>query len=502
MQAQANSYAERFANMVKHLSDVDPAVVRKEESIKTTSPYQERVHIEPHSGTQSDPNGFAFFNGQYHLFYQWTPLAFAQPSIWHHGWYHLASSDLVHWQQLGGAIESDTKYDKHGTYSGSGIAVGDKLFLMYTGNTWTKDWQRVPYQLGAVMDKNGKFAKDPQPLISGPLAGYTGHFRDPKVWQATDGKYYAVLGAQRQNLTGSALVYTSSNLTEWQPLGEIKTHTPNFGFMWECPDYFEIDGQGVLLFSPQGLQPEGDKYQNIYQTGVFVGAPLNMRTLEFNHGQFQELDAGFDFYATQTILAPDGRRILTAWFGLPEMDYATDQYHYSGALVFPRELSLVNGQVRQQPVREIDALRHNEQNIDAKVGPRYELSRGPVQEFKLNVNIGDAARVIIDLRADQNNEHSTRLIIDKKNQRIVLNRSKSGAAFNKANGTVRERQLHIDEDVSLDIIMDTSSVEIFVNGGALVFSARIFPGANQVHNFIQTVSGTSTIKGHSWTLAE
>ncbi len=231
-----------FINMVKHLSDVPQNIIQKEIDLSKTSPYRQNYHIESESGSLGDPNGFSQFNGQYHLFYQWSPLGFSQdPHYTQHGWKHLISKNLVDWQDWGAGIESDTELDKYGTYSGSALPINNKLFLMYTGNMWTNtesrdDWQRIPYQVGAMMDKNNHVEKWQNPLITGPLENYTGHFRDPKIFKEGN-NYYAVLGIQRENLTGSVLLVKSMNLYNWQIIGEIKTGYDNFGYMWECPDY-------------------------------------------------------------------------------------------------------------------------------------------------------------------------------------------------------------------------------------------------------------------------
>lgn len=490
----------QFQNMVTNLIDVDPSIVNQEEMLTSESPYREKYHIEPHSGILNDPNGFTYFNNEYHLFYQWTPLAFTKnPHIWHHGWYHMASRDLIHWRDLGPAIESDTNLDSHGTYSGSGLVVDNDLFLIYTGNTWNAKWQRVPYQVGAKMTSIGEITKLGKPFISGHPMGYTSHFRDPKIWQS-NGDYYAIFGIQRENLTGAAIIYQSKDLQNWQLKGEIKTKYNHFGYMWECPDYFEIDNKGVLLISPQGLQAENDKYQNIYQTGYFVGTKLNLDTLAFDHDDFQELDSGFDFYASQTTLAPDGRRILSAWLGISELHYPTEAYHYAGALVFPRELTLHNGKLIQNPVREISELRHEEQNINLDITSAHMISHGVAQEIKLDVDMKNTGRVNIYLCANNTNKQYTCLTLDRIEQQIILDRTHSGMTLNVENGNIRKKHLGIEESVQLDILIDRSSVEIFVNNGELVFTARIFPDEGQDNVFIEAVSGITKIVGKKWSL--
>lgn len=493
---------KEFKRMVPHIADVDPQIVQAEKRLAQTSPFRQHFHIEPASGTLGDPNGFSFFAGQYHLFYQWSPLAFHQPALWQHGWYHLASPDLVHWQDLGPGMESDTSYDCHGTYSGSALPVGDRLFLMYTGNTWNRNWVRVPYQIGAWMNANNQVKKNALPYLTGSPAGYTPHFRDPKLWHHGH-HYYALLGAQRENLTGTALLYQSTDLTAWRLLGEVQTDTPDFGFMWECPDYFEVDGHGVLLFCPQGLSADGNFFNNVYQNGCFVGEPLNYATRGFHHGAFQELDAGFDFYATQTMQAPDGRRILSGWMGISEIHYPTEQYHYSGCLVIPRELSVHHNQLVQQPIRELTSLRRERQTVN-QIGPgtvALPYTGQVSQEFDLTVSLAATQTVTLDFRADVLNQHHTRLTLDRGRQLCTLDRSQAGLSFAEQWGTVRHRRTPLGERVRVHVFVDTSSIEIFIGDGATVFTSRIFPAANQTQTFVTSSDGQAQVIGSIWNLA-
>ncbi|EJE99706.1 glycoside hydrolase family 32 protein [Liquorilactobacillus mali] len=498
----------QFKNMTKHIRQVPEYIIREEEKLTAASPFRQKFHIEAKSGFLNDPNGFSFFNGKYHLFYQWTPLAFKQdPPIWHHGWYHIASLDLINWEDLGPAIESDTELDKHGTYSGSAIVIDDKLFCIYTGNTWTNtqtdNWRRLPYQVGAWMDEYNQFKKIDKPLIIDTFADCTGHFRDPKIWKHAN-DYYAILGAQRKDLTGTAKIIKSEghDLTKWQKYGELKTGEANLGYMWECPDYFELNGQGVLLFSPQGLSPKDNYFQNVYQTGYFIGEPLNYENLDFKHGQFHELDAGFDFYASQTLEAPDGRRIMMAWFGISEMEYPTTKYHYSGCLTIPRELIVEDKKLLQRPIVELEKLRKKEKKADILIDSMTELdtTENVTQELDFEVNLGSADSFVLDLRANQDNSQHTRLIIDRKNQYCILSRKESGISFAEKYGTERKRKFKFGQNLRVHIFVDVSSVEIFIGKGEVVFSARIFPNDNQTKIFAQSIGGKSQLTGKVWDL--
>ncbi|KRM37489.1 beta-fructofuranosidase [Lactobacillus hamsteri DSM 5661 = JCM 6256] len=488
--------------MVKHLADVPSNIVTNEIDLTNQSPYRQNYHVESESGSLGDPNGFSYFNHQYHLFYQWSPLAFSKnPHYTQHGWKHLVSKNLIDWQDLGAGIESDTVLDKHGTYSGSALPVDNRLFLMYTGNTWTNtesedDWHRVPYQVGAMMDKDNKVKKWMTPLLKGPLKGYTGHFRDPKIFKK-NGIYYAVLGIQRENLTGAALLIKSSDLHKWSIVGEIKADHNNFGYMWECPDYYEINNHGILEFCPQGLETSNNKYRNIYQNGYLIGNHLNLENGQFDCGEFHELDKGFDFYAMQTMRDSKGRRLLIAWMGLPETKYPTEKFHYTGCMIFPRELQVKDGVIIQKPVKEIKDLYQEQFLIEGKTNKesiKLEAGKSNSRDIQLELDCTQAYDTILDLFANEDNTDHLRLIFNHKKQEFIVNRGHCGLPISEAYGAERSCHLDLNKKIKVRILQDVSSAEIFLNDGKDVFSMRVFTDNKNNHIFITSHCGEASYK--------
>lgn len=472
----------------------------KEEEIQALSklvnqcPWRQSFHIQPVTGLLNDPNGFTHFNGEYHLFYQWFPLG---PVHGLKHWYHTKSKDLVHWENVGMAIEPSNEYDSHGAYSGSAIEHDGQLFLLYTGNTRDENWNRHPYQCLAVMNQYGSITKMDFPVIYDVPNGYTDHFRDPKVWKQGD-EYYTVIGAQRENESGCAVLYRSTDLKDWQYVGEIKTDLENFGYMWECPDYFEIDDQGVFIFSPQGLKAEGDCYQNIYQSGYVVGSRLDLETKELTHGAFHELDRGFDFYAPQTMQDSQGRRILVGWMGLPEIDYPTDKNGWAHCLTLPRELSIKEGKIIQKPVDELELLRGEKTEADQVVNNEsasFEGFGGEVYELLAEFSTSTAEEFGIELRVGENEK--TVIKYDTVEKKVIFDRTCSGSSLAEEFGTIRKCDLK-SELVSFRVFVDVSSVEVFVNNGEEVFTGRIFPGKDSKRIRFFSRGGQTKVKAVKW----
>lgn len=487
---------KEFEHLVSNLKDVPNEEMNKEKDKVRKSPYHQRIHVESLFGMLGDPNGFSYFDGYYHLFHQWFPMKYSKnPHYFQQGWFHWKSRNLVDWISVGEAMNNDTVFDKYGVYSGSAIPVNNKLFLMYNGNTWTNtdtdDWRRVPYQLGAYMNKNDDVVKLTNPLIKGSISGYTSHFRDPKVFKKNN-KYYSIIGVQTKAKTGTVLVFESQNLKNWKKLGEIKTAFEKKGYMWECPDYFELNSKGVLLFCPQGLKSIKNHFLNAFQACYAVGNKLDLKNLFFEATEYKEIDSGFDFYAPQTMITPDGRRILSAWMSIMNSKSPLIKYHYDGCLIFPRELLIKNEKLVQKPVDEIKELYTTTYVGNRKINKSQEIAAGSIncRDIKFNIITENSNTIsIVDLFADEKNTSHLRLILNKMKERFIVQRSKAGIRFEDEFGTERSCALKVSKSIKIRIIQDISSAEIFINNGENVFTMRIFIPKGQYHIFIKNLNG-------------
>lgn len=479
----------------RKIEEVSPEEINNLKNKVNHCPWRQTFHIQPETGLLNDPNGFSYYNGEYHLFYQWFPLGPV------HGlkyWYHTKSKNLVHWENVGIGITPGDEFDSHGAYSGSAIEHDDKLYLIYTGNTRDEQWIRHPYQCMAIMNQQGEISKKlDKPIIADVPAGYTDHYRDPNVWKKGD-TFHLVIGAQRVNKTGCVVLYSSADLLTWEFEGEIKTKLDSFGYMWECPDYFELQDQGVLIFSPQGLEPEGDKFHNIYQSGYVLGAKLDLQSRVLQHGDFIELDRGFDFYAPQTMMDPEERRILVGWMGLPDIEYPTDRNEWAHCLTLPRQLFIRDGKLVQQPVKELQALRKHKYEAEVALVNETKMVdgfKGTTYELICEFEQADAAAFGIEFRASS--EEKTVIKYDVSQKKVILDRTLSGEEVGAAYGTTRSCNLEADR-IKFHLFVDSSSVEIFVNDGIEVFTSRIFPSQDSKDIRFFVTEGSANFKAVKW----
>ncbi len=435
----------------------------------SNSAYRQTYHVQPVTGLSSDPNGFAWHNGVWHLFYQWCPWGAV------HGlkyWYHVSSKDLISWKNEGIGLAPDRDYDNKGTHSGSAISAGDDLYFFYTGNHRDDNWVRTPYTCAAVLDESGKPQKLEEPLF-GPRDDYSEHQRDPKiVWNEEKQKYYIFIGAQTQDLRGTVLIYESEKLLEgWKFSGELKVPGyENFGGMWECPCIQRISGKDLLLFSPQytKLPNRGESTNH----NVFLIGHMDYDTLTFTpESEYRYLDYGFDFYAAQlaaNVSDPD-KAIIISWIGLPDNHYPTEEEDWEGSMTLPRELHIKNGKLVQNPLSEIEQLREAEIKAEGVLPKACELLvTPPAGDFDLN----------LFTKADGTG--GFRIHYNPDTKTVTVDRTGLNKRFNQKVFEVLDMPLET-ELRSLRIFIDHSSVEIFVNDGEEVFTSHCYPEDTEHH---------------------
>ncbi|MGR4991914.1 sucrose-6-phosphate hydrolase [Vibrio rotiferianus] len=413
-------------------------------------------HIAPRFGLLNDPNGLCYFNGEHHIFYQWTPVG---PVHGMKYWYHLSTKDFIHFTDHGVGLHPDQDYDSHGVYSGGALVENDKALLFFTGNKRDQNWNRIPTQCFAIMNSDGNIEKHGVIVEN---EHYTEHFRDPKVWKKGD-DYLMVVGAQTKTEHGSMVLYQSKDLKTWQHKGPIKTKFSDLGYMWECPDFFEINGQSVMLFSPQGVSSSNPyDFKNIYSVAYIVGDQLNLESMTLeNHQDILQPDYGFDFYAPQTYLDENGRRILIAWIGLPEIDTPSVSQQWAGMLSIPRELTLKDGFLVQTPLPELKSLRKEE-----VVFAQSHTLENTSCLIQLDLEHEGFELELSNLKGDN-------IVFSATEHEFMLDRRQMSHLYAEEFGGVRKAP-RLDAKQMIDIYIDNSVIEIFINGGKHTMTSRFF----------------------------
>ena len=447
-------------------------------SLPLNHKWHNNFHLEAPFGLINDPNGLAYLDGKYHVFYQWNPIGCEHKNKC---WGHVTTEDFVNYSAHELSMWPSDEYDKNGCYSGSGFAENGKVRLLYTNNAKDSEGNRLATQRIATLLEDGSVSKD-EIIVSQPAEGYTPHYRDPYYFKL-DGSEYIVIGAQRKNETGAVVIYRRDQKgcfplanEKWSFMGELKTDYTDFGYMWECPGILQLKDENdgkvkeVLMFCPQGLEAEEYQYQNKFQSGYVVGN-IDLGKMHMNHGKFVELDKGFDFYAPQ-VLNRDGRYILFGWMGMPDNDfeYVSKDLPEKGwvfSLTMPRELTLKDDHVYSAPVKELEALRAGNEKHEAKDVNDVQWDLPKTAEVELDIELGDAGVVSFELAFG---EEKLVFNYDRKLQVMMMDRN----GMELGGKGIRTFKLPAQDKLNLHLFIDKGAVEAFFQDGYTVASTLIY----------------------------
>ena len=401
-------------------------------------------------------------------------------------WGHAVSTDLLHWQYLPAALAPDEAYDCAGCFSGSALTLPDgKQFLMYTGVVREKqdDGTSRDVQTQCIATGNGidyeKYEKNP--VIDEknlPEGASRFDFRDPKIWQKEDGSYRCIAGNRPADGSGQILMFSSPDGFHWSFEKIFVENKDRFGKMWECPDFFQIDGKGILLTSPQDMLPQNYEYYNGNGTMCLIGE-YDDATDTFLPQKDQSVDYGIDFYAPQTVLTPDGRRVMIGWMqNWDTCCICEPEMAWFGQMSLPRELFLKNGRLCQKPVRELEKMRSNRVSYcDISFSDILHLrgikGRRIDMELTVRAEKGQASFHKFEVQFAQNEQYHTSVSFYPEESVLKIDRKSSGSR----RAIMHQRKCKVDwteHTLKLRIILDRFSAEVFVNDGEQVMTATMY----------------------------
>ena len=508
----------------------------KQESALITKEERPEYHFSPYTGWLNDPNGFSFYRGRYHLFYQNHPFS----SYWgpmH--WGHAVSSDLINWEYKPCAMAPDTDYDGSGCFSGTAITLEDgRQLLMYTGcgsneEDPLKKGRWLQTQCVAVSETQADGSTEYVKYEGNPVIGAGDlpedcdpyEFRDPYIWRLPDGTYKSVAAAGRTGEIGEdgnyhskegtlLIVYKSRDGFTWEYDKELFKDHRRIGVMWECPNFFELDGKQILIASPMDMEAEADEAMGSVRfpqgsNVCCIAGSYDEESSSFTpDGGYEPVDLGLDFYAPQVMKTPDGRTVMIGWMQDPKngnfanaqdglarpgllyavpMDYPDGYIHgpeagtrIFGQMTIPRELHYRDGRLCQWPVRELRDYRRDKLEYNGVKLENEERGFAGLSGRSLEINLeiapreeGAALYREFSMEFAKDEEHSIRLSYRPGRSLITIDRSRSGQC-SRITARRSSRVAYNEGRLSLRILIDKWSAEIFVNGGEQVLSLTYY----------------------------
>ena len=465
----------------------NPAIARAMASVAAATPRAQAdptrpiYHFCPPANWMNDPNGPIYHNGYYHLFYQHNPYG----DDWGHiHWGHARSTDLVHWEHLPIALWPSKELGEEHSFSGcAGVdGAGRQILIFAMVGPGTHGERPANEQWAAIGDPDWiTWQKHPaNPVLSLKTHGgppFRGEWRDPFIFSEA-GRTFLILGGDYDDVAGIALYEaTDQTLTNWryhkllyqQPRGERR--------FLECPNFFKVGEKWVLLHSPYNLIE--------YLVGDF-----DLPTLTFTPTAEGLLDPGFstvpNFYASNILYDAQGRCILLGW----ARGFAPGR-GWNGCLALPRILTIgPDGHPEQSPLPQLQQLRDQryrlaDKTVDANGYLLAELG-GDALEIQALLEPGDAT-VILRVRRSADGQRSVDITYD-------------GAILNVA-GTAIPLTLGLDEPLKLQLFLDKTLLEVFVNGGRIAVTRVIdAPVADVGVELVAQGGNASVIALEAWTM--
>ena len=439
-------------------------------------------HITGSVGWINDPNGFSCYNDEYHLFFQnhpysnnWGPMH----------WGHAKTKDFIRWERLPVAIAPDMEYDKDGCFSGSAVQTPDgRHLLMYTGvyRVIGEDGRLQDRQIQCMAIGDGiNYEKVPEnPVLTAadlPAGSSVIDFRDPKIWyEADEKKYYAVVGSRSADGSGAIVQYVSDDGIHWSFVGVLDACHNEYGKMWECPDFFMLDGEGVLLVSPQEMKQMGLEFHVGNGTVCLMG-DYDKATHKFDRKRLHAIDYGLDFYAPQTLQTPDGRRIMIAWM----QNWATchaqpENLRWYGEMTIPRELSIEDGRLCQRPVRELDNYHTDpviHKNVPVSTETTLEGVNGRILDMTVKIRPADEKGYRkFKMYFAKGDGNYTSVSYRPASGKVRMDRTFSGFGYDIVNN--RSFLVDAGQELTVRVVMDRFSIELFFNDGKQAATTTIY----------------------------
>ena len=439
-------------------------------------PAEERpaFHMSPNIGWMNDPNGFSLYKGEYHLFYQYYPFS----TLWgpmH--WGHAKTRDFIRWERLPAAMAPDQYFDREGCWSGSAVEMPDgRQLILYTGRQARMDrniYQSQCLAVGDGMDYE-KTANNPVLTDTDLPAGCSPFdFRDPKMWRERDGSYRAVAVTKTED-GGAVLLFSSPDGFSWKYESTVARNENEHGVMWECPDFFPLGGQQVLLVSPMEMKQDGLAFPEGFGQIAYIG---DWRNGVYTRQQAQTVDFGPDFYAAQTTKTPDGRRVMIAWmqnWSSTRLE-RPEGLRLFGEMAVPRELSLREDRLIQNPVRELEKYRTGRvEHKGVRVTGETELPgvRGRILDLTADVSpAGPEGYGAFEIRAACGGKYGTVVRYEPERSVVQVDRSRCGLpVISFREFEVRRRK----GAIRLRLLLDRHSLEVFVNDGEQASSLLLY----------------------------
>lgn len=430
--------------MTKNIQNDNQYIAKSKSSVNNC--YRLAYHMLPPIGWLNDPNGLVYFKERYHLYYQFNPYASCPGRMC---WGHFVSKDLIDYVDDGVALKPDM--EGASAYSGGAIDYnnGSRLAALYTlhqevNGIRTEEVYKATSHNGFSFDRGVKIFDNE--YLPDNLS--RSDFRDPCPVLIGD-TYYVFLGGKDVNLNKGVIVVLSGKTLDRLHYAFSLGPYYQLGEMCECPCYFRVDGKDVILASGCNVPERDNDFKNV-NSSVFIVGELDFEKGTMAVDYIKEIDKGDAFYAPQFIRGIS-TPVMIGWLEMWERKYPTREkaHGWVGAFSIPREVSIRDGDIFQNPVQTLNAYLRDVPEGSVPKCADITLRFGGEGYIKI---VGDNGCVTVG-----------------KDSGVYLDTNFTNNLF----GCVRRTNRSYDE-CNVRILLDVSSIEVFVDDGREVISSRIY----------------------------
>lgn len=441
-----------------------------------------QYHFSPEANWMNDPNGMVYYEGEYHLFYQYYP----DSTVWgpmH--WGHAVSKDMVSWEHLPVALYPDelgyifsgsVVVDKDNT-SGLGSTENPPMIAIFTYHEPKGEKEgKIDYQYQGIAystDKGRTWTKyDKNPVLPNPGIK---DFRDPKVfWHEEEHKWVMSL-AVLDHIT----FYSSKDLKSWTKESGFGFELGGHGGVWECPDLIKMGDKWVLLVSINPGGPNGGS-----ATQYFVG-DFDGKTFTPQDEETRWIDMGRDNYAGVTwsnVPEEDGRILFIGWMSNWNYGQVVPTEKWRSAMTVARTFELYDEGDKKllatYPVKELNSLREETVTIEPTSGESVSIMTNGFELADMDLSLSSEEVLgSFEMQFFNNQGDTLRFGYTTETASFYINRDDAGD--NQFSDSFNGDQLApfsiSTKTIALRILQDVGSVEIFVNKGQLAMTSLYFP---------------------------
>ena len=432
--------------MTEEIKSANKYIEKSRKTVKNE--YRLKYHMMPPIGWLNDPNGLIYFKGRYHLYYQFNPYASSPGKMC---WGHFLSEDLVDYVDDGVALKPDI--EDASAYSGGAIECDGKINAFYTMHIENEQGKseevyRAVSSVGFCFDQGVKVF-DNESL---PENISRADFRDPCPVKIGD-TYYVFVGGRDEVLRKGVIIVLKGKTPEKLEYAFMLGPYYELGDMGECPSYFRVGDKDVIVVSGCNVPERGNDFKNI-NSSVFIVGDINFEKGQMTVDYIREIDKGDSFYAPQFIRGLD-EPVMIGWLEMWERKYPTHEKNHGwvGAFSIPRKITIDGGEICQTPVESLN-------------GYLTDVPEGVVPKCA-DISLKFNGEGYIAIKGDDGE------IIIGKDSGVYLDTNLTNNLF----GCVRRTNNSYD-NCRVRILLDISSIEVFVDGGREVISSRIYIDGN------------------------